>query len=161
MTASFIPDREGDYVIQLVVSDGQLERAGHGTSSARSTARRSLMLAANTQTLSARQSSWTAPLDVDGDPLAYARHNLSSGRRPRQDGQSVKVTAQFTPDVPGQYLIELTVDDGTVSSAPDTVTISTWQTNAPPIANAGPDLSAQVELVQLDDQRGAMPTAIP
>ncbi len=43
-------------------------------------------------------------------------------------------------DLPGNYVVQLIVNDGTVDSAPDTVTIST--DNSAPVADAGPDQSA-------------------
>jgi hypothetical protein len=45
-------------------------------------------------------------------------------------------------DKPGSYVVSLVVNDGTVNSAPDTVTIST--TNVKPIANAGDDQAVNV-----------------
>ena len=47
------------------------------------------------------------------------------------------VTPTFTVDRAGDYIVQLIVNDGTVNSAPDSVTIST--NNVPPIANAGLD----------------------
>ena len=43
----------------------------------------------------------------------------------------------FTVDRAGSYTAQLIVNDGTVSSAPDSAIITT--TNAAPVANAGPD----------------------
>ena len=40
-------------------------------------------------------------------------------------------------DLPGTYIAQLTVSDGTLTSDPDTVTITTG--NTAPVANAGPD----------------------
>ena len=54
----------------------------------------------------------------------------------------------FTADQPGTYVVQLIVNDGTVDSAPATVTITT--TNSQPVANAGPD--------QLSVARGSMIT---
>jgi K319L-like, PKD domain len=47
------------------------------------------------------------------------------------------VNPTFVVDKPGDYVIQLIVNDGTVDSATDTVIISTL--NSPPVANAGPD----------------------
>ena len=59
------------------------------------------------------------------------------------------MTPSFVVDLSGTYVLQLVVDDGIVSSAPDTVTISTQ--NAPPAAEAGPDQTVFVgSLVQLD-----------
>ena len=55
----------------------------------------------------------------------------------------------FEVDIPGDYVIQLIVKDGTDNSTPDTVTISTE--NSPPVAKAGADQSVMVnDSVQLD-----------
>ena len=55
----------------------------------------------------------------------------------------------FTVDKPGNYVAQLIVNDGKLSSAPATVTITTQ--NSPPVANAGPDQSvARGAMVHLD-----------
>ena len=46
------------------------------------------------------------------------------------------VNPTFVADKFGTYVVQLIVNDGTVNSAPDTVTITTQ--NSPPVANAGP-----------------------
>jgi len=45
----------------------------------------------------------------------------------------------FTPDIDGSYAITLTVNDGTVNSAPDTVIVTASSINSAPVASAGPD----------------------
>ena len=63
------------------------------------------------------------------------------------DTQAVKPV--FDVDVAGTYTVQLIVNDGTVNSAPDTVTISTE--NSAPVANAGADQAVYVnDTVQLD-----------
>ncbi len=55
----------------------------------------------------------------------------------------------FDVDVAGSYTVRLIVNDGTVNSAPDTVTISTE--NSAPVADAGADQAILVnDTVQLD-----------
>lgn len=51
------------------------------------------------------------------------------------------VNAEFHPDVPGDYIFSLTVNDGGTNSLPTTVTatIGTRNYNTPPVANAGSD----------------------
>jgi hypothetical protein len=46
---------------------------------------------------------------------------------------------RFTADVAGRYIGQLIVNDGTVSSAPDTVIVTAGVDNTSPVANAGPD----------------------
>lgn len=85
----------------------------------------------------------TAASDADGDPLTYQWSFVSV-----PSGSSV-VLAQdtqpnptFTPDKPGQYVVELLVNDGHVNSNPDQVVISTE--NSAPVAEAGSSQTAPV-----------------
>ena len=73
----------------------------------------------------------SASSDVDGDPLTFA-WSLTS--RPAgstatfADPTAARPT--FVADRPGSYVARLVVNDGTVNSAPDTVTISTLNSAA-------------------------------
>src|SRR5262249_35568945 len=52
-------------------------------------------------------------------------------------------------DQPGQYLVQLIVNDGQVNSDPAQVMLTTR--NVPPVANAGPDQTARLtQVAQLD-----------
>jgi hypothetical protein len=53
-------------------------------------------------------------------------------------------TPSFVADNAGSYVLQLVVNDGTVNSTPDTVTIAVASGNTAPIANAGPDQSVAV-----------------
>lgn len=94
----------------------------------------------------------TASTDADGDPLSYQWTLIA-----RPEGSTAVLVSATTPtstfvaDIPGTYEARLIVSDGTVSSAPDLVTIRTDALNTAPVANAGPDRAAVrgVE-VQLD-----------
>ena len=54
-------------------------------------------------------------------------------------GDPTAVMPTFTLDRAGLYVAQLIVNDGTVSSAADTVTVTTL--NSAPVANAGADVS--------------------
>ena len=88
--------------------------------------------------------------DVDGDSLTFTWSFISrpSGSSAAlSDTQAVKPI--FDVDVAGNYTVQLIVNDGTVNSAPDTVTISTE--NSAPVSDAGADQSVRVnDTVQLD-----------
>ncbi len=59
------------------------------------------------------------------------------------------VNPTFAIDVPGTYIVQLMVNDGTTASQPDTVIISTE--NSPPAADAGADQAVRVnDTVHLD-----------
>ena len=79
-----------------------------------------------------------ASTDVDGDSLTYSWTFISRppGSTATLSGANT-VTPSFTADQEGDYVVQLIVNDGTVDSLPDTVTISTL--NSAPVANAGPD----------------------
>ncbi len=77
--------------------------------------------------------------DPNGNPLTF-RWTLMT--KPAGSNASLSSTTSvkptFTVDlVTGDYTAQLIVNDGTVDSAPDSVTIST--ANVAPVANAGPD----------------------
>ena len=72
------------------------------------------------------------------------------------------VNPTFTPDVAGDYLIQLIVTDAAgLSSAPATVTVSTVA--SPPLADAGPDQAITVigALVQLNGSQSYSPSGLP
>ncbi|MGY4829032.1 PKD domain-containing protein [Sphaerotilaceae bacterium SBD11-9] len=95
-----------------------------------------------------------ASSDPDGNALTYAWSFTS-----HPAGSSAALTdatginPSFTADRPGSYVLQLVVNDGTVSSAADSVTVST--ANSVPVANAGPDQTARVGDTVVLDGRGS------
>jgi len=88
--------------------------------------------------------------DADGDSLTYAwtfvsqpdgsNALLSDGLLFATWGAPMTVVnPNFTPDVDGTYILKLVVNDGTVDSIADTVTVTATTVNSTPVANAGPD----------------------
>lgn len=90
--------------------------------------------------------------DADGDALTFFWSIVSApagSAATLSDATAVGPT--FTADTEGEYLIELTVNDGTANSAPDEVIVITVPGNTPPVADAGPDQSVQLgDTAQLD-----------
>ena len=87
----------------------------------------------DTVTLDGSKSS-----DADGDLLAFQWSFVSvptGSKATLSDPTAVKPT--FVVDLSGTYAVQLTVNDGTVESVPDTVVVTTM--NSRPVANAGPD----------------------
>lgn len=78
--------------------------------------------------------------DADGDTLTYSWSFSSTpnGSSAQLNSSSAQAPT-FTADVAGSYQIQLVVNDGTVDSSADSVTITATapQTNVAPTANAG------------------------
>ena len=131
-------DRPGDYVIQLVVSDGtdtsDPDRVTLSTVNsppvANAGADQSVFVDVVTQL------DGSGSTDVDGDTLTYA---WSLTTRPAGSAatleNSTTVNPTFTPDVAGDYIAQLIVNDGSVNSDADTVMLTT--SNRAPVADAG------------------------
>ncbi len=149
---SLVPDVFGTYVAQLVVNDGSLDSApdvvqittensppiAHAGSD-------QFAFVGDTVTLDGSGST-----DVDGDSLTYAWSFVSKPAASTTTlANPTGVAPTFDTDEPGVYVVQLIVNDGTVDSAPDTVTITTE--NSAPVADAGPDQTAFVgQTVVLD-----------
>jgi len=84
----------------------------------------------------------SASSDSDGDSLTYSWSfsSVPSGSTASITNASA-VSTTFTPDLDGDYVVALIVNDGTTDSNSDTVTVtaSTSGANNPPVANAGLD----------------------
>ena len=149
---TFTVDKSGTYVVSLTVNDGTVD-------SAVDTVTISTLNSAPVANAGADQSPYvndTVTLDgsgshdVDGNQLTY-RWAFTS--RPTDSNAALSDTAAvnptFTVDKSGTYVVSLTVNDGTVDSAADTITINT--TNSAPVASAGADQSPYVnDMVTLD-----------
>ena len=146
---TFLADRAGQYIIQLIVNDG----------TANSTAARVTITTTpgNTAPVANAGPDQTVQVgalvtlngsgssDVDGNPLIYqwAFVTVPAGSAARLSSLST-VMPTFVADRAGDYVVRLVVNDRTVNSAPDTVTVTTVGGNSSPVANAGADQSAQV-----------------
>ncbi len=151
-TPSFILDLPGQYDVALIVNDGHAD-------SAPDTVRISTANSRPVADAGADQTAYvgglvtldgTASSDIDGDPISYA-WSFTSRPAGSQAALSNAAAARpyFTVDRPGDYDLQLVVNDRIVDSAPDSVRISTL--NSAPVADAGADREATVgETVTFD-----------
>jgi hypothetical protein len=146
---TFLADKTGQYVVQLIVNDGVVSSTaarvtitttpGNTVPVASAGPDQTVQLGA-TVTLNGSGST-----DVDGNPLTYQWMFVSVP--PGSSAQLRNPTTAmptFVAGIAGQYVVKLLVNDGTVTSPQDTVTITTNGGNTAPVANAGPDQSVQV-----------------
>ena len=149
---TFVAGLPGTYIAELTVNDGTDNSAPDtvtittvNSPPVADSGPDQTVFVTDTVTLDGSGSS-----DVDGDPLTFSWSFISvpSGSAAALSNPAV-VAPTFVADAPGSYELELIVNDGTVDSLPDTVTITT--TNSPPVADAGSDQTVFVtELVALD-----------
>lgn len=125
-TPNFRIDKNGSYVVQLVVNDG--ERSSDpdtvvvSTLNSRPIAYAGLDMSVtegDLVTLDGRQSS-----DPDGDTLTYrwSFTSIPAGSKTAFNSASLSQPS-FTPDMGGQFIAQLIVNDGALDSTPDSVTI--------------------------------------
>jgi YD repeat-containing protein len=90
-----------------------------------------------------------ASSDPDNDPLTYQWSFVSKPATSTATlSNPTSANPSFTANKPGNYVLELIVNDGIVDSLPKTVTISTL--NSRPVADAGLDQTASQSLILLD-----------
>ncbi|RIZ68482.1 MAG: hypothetical protein D0528_07395 [Methylococcales bacterium] len=149
---SFTIDKPGNYVAQLIVNDGIVD-------SAPSTATISTINSAPVANAGLDQSIHEGTIvglngsasDVDGNPLTY---KWSFSAVPAGSTATINnptaLSASFTADLAGTYVVQLVANDGLLNSAPSSVIISS--TNLKPIAEAGANqvISSIGSTVKLD-----------
>ncbi|WP_144392703.1 PKD domain-containing protein [Pleionea sediminis] len=161
------PDIEGNYVIQLIVNDGLVDsNVDSMTISVVKINEAPVANAGPDQSGMTQQTfmlNGEASADPDGDSLNYSWSLIT-----KPDGSSASITnassvnASITADIEGQYSVQLIVNDGELSSQPDTASISVIRPNEKPVANAGIDQNAQVsDVITLDGSRSSDPEGDP
>jgi hypothetical protein len=138
---TFVADKKGNFVAQLVVNDGKVNSLPDTVTISTSNTR-PVANAGPNQAIAAPglvQLDGSASSDADGDPLTYrwSLTTLPSGSTAALNSTTA-VRPTFTADLPGTYVAQLIVNDGTDDSVASTVTITVGKGNTPPVANAGP-----------------------
>jgi hypothetical protein len=149
---TFVSDKKGSYLVQLVVNDGHIDSAAAQVT-VNDVNTPPVANAGPQQTVTTRSLvtlDGSASTDVDGDPLVFTWSILG---KPAGSAAALSnihaVMPTFTVDVLGMYVIQLIVNDGTADSTPATVVVS--NVNSPPVADAGLAQSVPLgSLVTLD-----------
>ena len=151
---TFVVDRPGTYVAQLIVNDGTRASLPATVTIPADDIRPVANAGTDQPLVAVRQTvqlDGSGSSDADGDPLSF-RWALTTRPAGSQATltNSTLVNPTFVADVLGTYVAQLIVNDGTRESLPATVTITV--DNIRPVANAGADQPLVVvrQTVQLD-----------
>jgi hypothetical protein len=139
---TFVADVGGSYVVRLVVNDGT-----------QNSAPATVTISASVNVGQLVTLDGSASSDPERQPLTYLWTFVS-----RPTGSTAALTnptavhSTFTPDVAGNFVVRLVVNDGTQNSTNTaTVTIAATAANLPPVANAGSPQNVQLgQTVTLD-----------
>jgi hypothetical protein len=153
---SFTPDVAGRYVFTLVVNDGELDSAP-----ATLTVTAAVQNVAPVANAGSTQNVFTGTrvtldgsdsTDANSDALTYAwTLNSAPSGSTATLSSAAAVKPTFVADLAGSYVFTLVVNDGTVDSAPATVTVTAAVQNVAPVAQAGTAQSVTVgTVVSLD-----------
>lgn len=161
---TFIADKLGDYVAQLVINDGKVSSLP--TSVLVTATNLNRPPDANAGEDKNVSISTTVPVGLDGtnsldrdfDTLTYKWDWMSypGTKAPTlvsatSADPSTSPKPSFMPNLAGTYVLTLTVYDGKLYSAADSITITVSDTNNAPVAAAGADQNVLVStLVSLD-----------
>ncbi len=160
---SFIPDMASTYTVVLTVNDGTADSA------ADSVVITVENLIVNNAPVAAAGTDQTVfvgdhvlldgsdSTDIDGNLLTYHWTLTSPLDSTASLSGEQEISPTFTPDVEGTYTAVLVVNDGVMDSTPDSADIVARNVvlNTPPIADAGQNQSAFVNLIITLDGSGS------
>jgi hypothetical protein len=143
--ATFIADRAGDYIAQLIVRDATSDSAPDtvviSTENSKPVADAGAdqtALISETVVLNGNGSS-----DPDGDPLTFQWSLLSTPTNSTAALSGVTTpNPSFVPDLIGRYVTQLIVNDGKLNSDPATVRVDAVRRNQSPVITSAPITTA-------------------
>ncbi|GAA0209104.1 hypothetical protein GCM10009123_15700 [Kangiella japonica] len=149
---TFIADVDGTYTIDLIVNDGTVDSEIDTVTIIATTVNSKPVADAgkdqNVKTASTVMLDGSASTDVDGDTMT---HQWTLTAKPSGSvavlSDSTALRPTFEADLDGEYTAELVVNDGTVSSDVDAVTVVAATANSEPVADAGDDLKVKANTV--------------
>jgi PKD repeat protein len=128
---SFVADLDGQYIFQLIVNDGTVQSEPDRVIIITGTAPDTAPVANAGPDQTVQQGALvaldgSASHDAENDPLTYV---WSFAARPEGSHAALSdptaAAPSFTADIVGTFVVQLVVNDGTMDSKPDTVTITT------------------------------------
>ena len=156
---TFVPDVDGTYTATLIVNDGT------DNSAADSAVITAQVVVVNIPPVADAGPDQTVNVDdtvnlngggssdADGDALTYLWSLSAPGGSGATLSSKTAASPTFVADVPGNFVAQLIVNDGTDDSAPNDaiITAQVVVVNTPPVANAGADENVTVnDTVTLD-----------
>ncbi|MBI3356899.1 MAG: hypothetical protein HY038_09045 [Nitrospirae bacterium] len=155
---TFVADRVGDYVVQLVVNDGTVNSTPATVTITTNPANTPPVANAGPDQSVAVGATVTlngsGSTDTSGNTLTYdwSFTSVPAGSR-TELANPTSVMPTFVADLAGMYVIQLTANNGTASTM-DTITINTGSGNTLPVADAGPDQTVSMgTTVHLDGSK--------
>ncbi len=148
----FVVDRPGLYLAQLIVNDGAADSVPDTAviSTVNSAPVADAGVDREVQIGEEAFLDGSASHDADDDPLGFdwSLTSVPPGSVAVLDEPQTRQPA-LTPDLPGAYVSQLIVNDGSLDSAPATVTLSAREPAPPPVPDTEPPAAPQAQLVSL------------
>ncbi len=153
---TFTADLPGTYVAQLLANDGMVNSAPATVTIATDSLQPPTTNAGPSQTVAHGATVMLSGSASDPQKLpltlTWSLLNKPAGSNAKLSSTTI-LNPTFVADMPGTYIVQLIANNGAMSSAPSTVTIST--TDTPPVANAGPNQNVTVGAVVLLNGTGS------
>lgn len=164
ISPSFMADQPGTYTASLVVND-KLASSAPATVTITTQVVKPVANAGPAQMVSVNslvQLNGSGSTDANKLPLTYqwTLLNVPAGSAAALSNAAI-VNPTFTADRPGNYVAQLIVNNGTLSSDASTVVITTTQGTLAPTANAGTNQTVPVNGMVLLSGSGTDPQNLP